>query len=67
MTTLEDHTRGEVICNVLPDALVTGVAVRWYGSAAIDLTYKDAQGKLGSEPPFFDEHNDGATCGKDRK
>ena len=30
---------------ILPDCLVTVVDVKWYGSAAIELTYKDPAGK----------------------
>jgi len=45
MTKLEDLKRGTTVRGVLPDSLVTVVDVKWYGSAAIELTYKDAAGK----------------------
>ena len=40
MTKLEDLTRGAAV-RVFPDCLVTVVDVKWYGSAAIELTHKD--------------------------
>ena len=47
MATLEELTRGAAVRGVLPEALVTVVDVKWYGSAAVELTYKDAAGPLG--------------------
>ena len=49
MATLEELTRGAVVRGVLPEALVTVVDVQWYGSSAIELTYKDGAGQLGHE------------------
>jgi SNF2 family DNA or RNA helicase len=37
--------RGAAVRGILPDCLVTVVDVKWYGSAAIELTYKDPSGK----------------------
>lgn len=48
MTRLEDLTRGAALRGILPDSLVTIVDVAWYGSDAIDLTYKDANGRPGT-------------------
>src|SRR5579872_3354991 len=45
MAKLEDLTRGASVKGVLPDCLVTVIDVKWYGSAAIELTYKDPSGK----------------------
>ena len=45
MTKLEDLKRGATVRGILPDRLVTVVDVKWYGSAAVELTYKDAAGK----------------------
>ena len=45
MTRLEDLKRGATVKGVLPDRLVTVVDVKWYGSAAVELTYKDPAGK----------------------
>lgn len=58
MTRLEDILPNASCRGILPDALVTVVNVQWFGSDALDLTYKDAAGKLGfagllarAEPP----------------
>ncbi len=45
MAMLEDLTRGAAVKGILPDCLVTVIDVKWYGSAAIELTYKDPAGK----------------------
>ncbi len=54
MPRLEEITRGAVVEGVLPDGSVTVVDVNWIGSAAIELTYKDSQGRLGSELLYRD-------------
>jgi superfamily II DNA or RNA helicase len=43
---LEDLTVSASVRGVLPDALITVVNVKWFGSEAIELTYKDATGKV---------------------
>src|ERR1700720_106539 len=45
MTKLEDLKRGTTVKGILPDCLVTVIDVKWYGSAAVELTYKDPSGK----------------------
>src|SRR5450432_748060 len=45
MAKLEDLKRGTTVKGVLPDCLVTVIDVKWYGSAAVELTYKDPAGK----------------------
>jgi superfamily II DNA or RNA helicase len=47
MAKLEDLKRGATVTGILPDCLVTVIDVKWYGSAAIELTYKDPAGKPG--------------------
>ncbi|TAM79793.1 MAG: DUF3883 domain-containing protein [Acidobacteria bacterium] len=49
MARLEDLTRGATVKGVLPDHLITVVDVAWHGSSVVELTYKDATGRLGSE------------------
>jgi SNF2 family DNA or RNA helicase len=49
MSQLEDLQPNAALRGVLPNALVTVVSVKWLGSGALDLTYKDPAGKLGSE------------------
>ncbi len=45
MAKLEELKRGAAVKGILPDSLVTVVDVKWYGSAAIELTYKDPSGR----------------------
>jgi superfamily II DNA or RNA helicase len=54
MTTLESITRGAAIRGILPDAIVTIADVRWIGTVAIEVTYKDAAGRLGNELLYRD-------------
>jgi superfamily II DNA or RNA helicase len=39
---------------ILPDGLVTVVDVKWHGSAVVELTYKEASGRLGNELLYRD-------------
>ena len=54
MARLEDLVRGASVKGVLPDALVNVVDVKWIGTVAIELTYKEASGRLGSELLYRD-------------
>lgn len=54
MAKLEDLTRGAAVKGILPDGLVTVVDVKWIGSVAIELTYKDSAGRLGNELIYRD-------------
>ena len=49
MAVLEDLKPGGSIRGVLPGAVVAVVSVQWFGSNAIELTYKDATGKVGNK------------------
>ena len=49
MARLEDLQPNASLKGVLPDCLVTVVAVQWYGSEALELTYKDPTGKVANE------------------
>lgn len=49
MARLEDLKQGASVKGILPDCLVTVVNVQWFGSEALELTYKDSSGKLASE------------------
>lgn len=49
MTTLEDLRPSAAVRGVLPDGLVTVVSVHWFGSEAVELTYKTAAGKVANE------------------
>jgi SNF2 family DNA or RNA helicase len=49
MTKLEDLTPNAAIRGILPDALVSVVSVQWFGSEALELTYKTPAGKVANE------------------
>jgi SNF2 family DNA or RNA helicase len=49
MMKLEQLQTNAAIRGIIPDALVTVVSVQWFGSAALELTYKTASGKVANE------------------
>ena len=49
MGKLEDIRPNASIQGILPDCLVTVVNVQWFGSEALELTYKDPSGKVANE------------------
>src|SRR5258706_3282571 len=49
MTRLEDLTPTAAVRGILPDSLVTVVSVQWFGSEALELTYKAADGKVANQ------------------
>src|SRR5215472_14740123 len=46
MSKLENLTPNASVRGILPDCLVTVVATQWYGSEAVELTYKDPAGRV---------------------
>ncbi|MBE3599137.1 MAG: DEAD/DEAH box helicase family protein, partial [Limnochordaceae bacterium] len=48
MIRLEDLQPHAAVRGVLPDGPVTVVNVQWYGSEALELTYKDSAGRVGN-------------------
>jgi SNF2 family DNA or RNA helicase len=46
---LEDLTVGATVSGILPDALVTVVGAHWFGSEALEITFKSPSGKLANE------------------
>src|SRR5687767_7178673 len=54
MARLEELTRGAAVKGVLPDGVVSVVDVKWIGTVAVELTYKDSRGRLGSELIYRD-------------
>lgn len=55
MVNLEDLRPNAAVRGILPEGLVTVVNVQWYGSDALELTYKDAAGKLANELLYRDD------------
>ena len=49
MSKLEELTPHASVRGILPNGLVTVVNVQWHGTAAIELTYKTAEGKVANE------------------
>jgi SNF2 family DNA or RNA helicase len=49
MAALEDIKPNAAVRGVLPTSMVTVVSVQWYGSEAVELTYKDPAGKVANE------------------
>jgi superfamily II DNA or RNA helicase len=54
MAKLEDITRGSAVSGILPNGIVTVSDVRWIGTVAIEVTYKDRGGRLGNELLYRD-------------
>jgi superfamily II DNA or RNA helicase len=48
VTKLEDLKPNAVIRGILPERHVTVVGAQWFGSSAVELTYKDPEGKVGN-------------------
>jgi hypothetical protein len=46
---LEELTPAATVRGILPDSAVTVVNVQWFGSEAIELTYKTATGRVANE------------------
>jgi len=49
LVTLEQLTPGTTIRGLLPDGIATVIAVKWYGTTALDLTYRDGAGNTLSQ------------------
>ena len=46
MITLEQLQTNTTLRGIVPDASVTVVSVQWFGSEALELTYKTHDGKV---------------------
>ncbi len=49
MAKLEELQPRVVVRGIVPDSVVTAVSVEWYGSEALELTYKTHSGKVANE------------------
>lgn len=49
MTTLEDLCPNAIVRGILADSLISVVSVQWFGSDAVELTYKTPTGKVANE------------------
>jgi superfamily II DNA or RNA helicase len=57
MCKLEDLKPNASVKGILPDCLVAVVNVEWYGSEALELTYKDPSGKVANELIYRHDEN----------
>jgi len=55
MSTLENLLPNTAIRGILPDRLATVVNTQWFGSAALELAYKDPDGKVGNVLLYRDD------------
>jgi len=55
MTRLEDLKPGLQLQGIVPQQLVTIVDVKWYGTAAVELTYKRADCQTGNQLLYPEE------------
>jgi hypothetical protein len=49
MIKLEDLQANTAVRGILPNALITVVSVQWFGSEALELTYKSPEGRVANE------------------
>lgn len=55
MSKLEELKSNAPVRGITPDGLVTVISVQWFGSDALELTYKDGQGKTGQQLLYRDQ------------
>ncbi|MDQ2651840.1 MAG: DEAD/DEAH box helicase, partial [Chloroflexota bacterium] len=53
--TLEELTPSTAVRGIVPDSAVTVVSVQWFGSNALELTYKTAEGRVGNTLLYRDD------------
>jgi SNF2 family DNA or RNA helicase len=58
MAALEDLKTNCVLRGLLPNGVVTVVGVKWFGTGALELTYKDATGRVGNELLYRDRESE---------
>ena len=49
MNKLEELTTNAAIRGIIPDQIISVVSVQWYGSDALELTYKDPMGRVANQ------------------
>lgn len=57
MARLEELTRGASVRGILASGLVSIVDVKWYGSDVVEVTYKDAAGRVAQELLYRDRES----------
>jgi hypothetical protein len=46
---LEEILPNATVRGILPDSVITVVSTQWFGSEALELTYKDPQGRVANQ------------------
>ena len=49
MSKLEELKQNASVAGILPDSLVTIINIQWFGSDAVEITYKSVKGQVASE------------------
>ena len=49
MSRLEDLTTGSIVSGLVNNESVQVVAVKWYGNAVLEITYKNSKGMLANQ------------------
>lgn len=57
MSKLEDLRPNASVRGIVPDALASVVNVKWFGSEALELTYKTADGKVANQLLYRDDES----------
>src|SRR5689334_11000542 len=57
MGKLEDLRPNSAVKGILADRLVTVIGVNWFGSDALELTYKDSLGKVANTLLYRDQES----------
>ena len=57
MSKLEDLRPSASVRGIVPDALATVVSVAWFGSEALELTYKTADGRVANQLLYRDDES----------
>lgn len=57
MSRLEDLQPNATVRGILPDRLVTVTAVHWFGSSAVEITYKDPDGRVSNQLLYRDDES----------
>ena len=57
MSKLEDLKAGSSVRGILPDSLISVVSTQWFGSDAIELTYKTTTGRVANQILYRDDEH----------
>ena len=57
MSKLEDLKNGSTVRGILPDSFVSVISIKWYGSDAVELTYKTTIGGVANRILYRDDES----------